>query len=83
MKNDHFIEEFLEFAESVIAESVTTQMWEKYAVNHYADEALEKARREMVETIISFDPKGEGKRLSSEVKERIKQIRNELKLQNT
>jgi len=83
MKNQKLVEEFIEFSESVIAGTVTTQMWEKYAINHYFDESLEKARRELVKTIINFDPKGEGRPLSSEVKEKLVNIKNELKQQNT
>jgi len=83
MKNQKLVEEFIEFSESVIAGTVTTQMWEKYAINHYFDEALEKARRDLVKTIIEFDPKGDRKPLSPEVKEKLEKIRNELKQQNT
>ena len=83
MKNHKLVEEFIEFSERVIAGTVTTKMWEKYAINHYLDEALEKARSELVKTIINFDPKGEGKPLSSEVKGKLENIKNELKQQNT
>ena len=83
MKNQKLVEEFIEFSESVIAGKVTTQMWEKYAINHYYDEALEKARSELVKILIEFDPKGEGKSLSSDVKEKLEKIKNELKQQNT
>jgi len=83
MKDNKLVEEFIEFTERVIAGTVTTQMWEKYAINHYFDEALEKARSELVKTLINYDPKGEGKPLSSEVKEKLEKINNELKEQNT
>jgi len=83
MKDNKLVEEFIEFAELVIAGTVTTDMWEKYAINHYFDEALEKARIELVKTLINFDPKGEGKPLSSDVKEKLEKIKNELKEQNT
>lgn len=80
MKNNYLVEEYLKFMEMVMTESVTPLMWKEYTINHYSNEAVERARRELVRTIIKFDPKGEGKPLSLEVKEELGKIVNELKL---
>ena len=52
------VDEFLEFAESVAANSSDRDAWQQYAATHYADERLETARREIVRICIADDPNG-------------------------
>ncbi|MCX6899913.1 MAG: hypothetical protein NT105_14585 [Verrucomicrobia bacterium] len=70
-------DELAQFILQVSDGTYSPEDWQKIAVNHYKDEKMEDARREMVRYVLGYPPPSGEEQLS--LKERLLKIASRLK----